>query len=153
MFRRNSLWISLLALGIILSAGATALADNNRTLNLPADVVLQGTRLQAGDYTVTWYHHSPRLTVKFSNARKAQVTASATMVKWSQSYDRDTIVVSKKADGTRVLRAIVFAGSSQAILFDAQRQSEKPWLLPYSSGGAGLAPGVTSNRARKQMAP
>ncbi len=151
MFKKDSLGISLLLLGVILTAGATALADNVRSLTLPADVVLQGTRLQAGEYTVTWYHHSPRLTVKVSNAEKTLVTASAQMVKRGRTYERNTLGVSTMPDGTKVLREIVFAGSSRAIVFDAQRESKTPFMLPSPAGGIGRTPGSSSRGAYKQM--
>jgi hypothetical protein len=153
MFGKNSLGFSILVLGIFLSAGATAFADNVRNLSLPGNIVLQGTQLQAGAYTITWYHHSPQLTVKVANGEKVLVTASATLVDQKKTFERDTIVVSTKADGARVLRAIGFAGSSQAIVFDnALRESEPRFMLPYSSSATQFAPGNASNGGRKLMA-
>ncbi|HET7841136.1 MAG TPA: hypothetical protein VFM21_05995 [Terriglobia bacterium] len=152
MFGRHSLRISILVLGVFLFAAAAAFADNVRNLSLPANVVLQGTHLQAGEYTITWYHHSPRLTVKISNAKKVLVTASATLIDQKKIYERDTFVVNTRTDGTRTLRAIGFAGSSQAIVFDAGA-SEPRYMLPSTSlGDAQFAPGNASNGAQRRMA-
>ncbi len=152
MFGRNSMRISILVLGVFLSAAATAFADNVRNLTLPDNIVLQGTRLQAGEYTITWYHHSPRLTVKISNAKKVLVTAAATLIDQKKIYEHDTLVVSTRTDGTRLLRAIGLAGSSQAIVFDGSA-SEPRYMLPSSSlSGAQFVPGASSNGAQRRMA-
>jgi hypothetical protein len=113
-------------------------------LTLPGNIVLQGIHLQAGEYSITWASHSPELTVTVSNGEKVLATASAKLVECSKAYERDTIVVSKNADGTRALRAIGFAGSSQAIVFDVgvQEGSQTRFMLPYSGSGTRRIPRI-----------
>jgi Tfp pilus assembly protein PilX len=146
MFKKDSLGISILVLGTILSASAAAFANDMRNLTLPSDIVLQGTHLQAGEYTITWFTHSPTLKVAVSHGKKVLLTASAKLVECGSAYDRDTIVVSTEADGTKALQGIIFAGSSQAIVFDVGAQQESGlrftgsdprYTLPYSGNGTG----------------
>jgi hypothetical protein len=139
MFKRNSLGISMLVLGVILSAGAPAFADNTRNLTLLHELVLQGKRLPPGEYTITWKSHSPRLTVTVSSGKKVLVTTSAMMVERNQMYDRDVIAVIAKADGTRTIREIRLGGTNQAIVFSEKaRQENADWFaLRYSLGNGG----------------
>ncbi len=146
MFMRNYLGIPMLVLGVILSAGAPAFADDTRDMTLLHDLVLQGKRLRPGVYTVTWKKHSPRLTVTVSNGKKVLLTTSAMMVERGEKYDGDVIGVISKADGTRTIREIRLGGTSQAIVFPEEvRQGNPGWFAqPYFSRN----PGSGMHRAR-----
>ncbi len=117
MVRRNYLETSVLVLALILSASAPALASNKRDVTLRYDMVLLGTPLQAGEYTVSWESHTATATVTLSGPKRVRATAEAKLVERGEKYARNTVVFDTKADGTNTLREIRFAGSSQAIVF------------------------------------
>ncbi len=117
MFKRNYLGITLLLLGLILSASTPAFATNQRPVTLRYDMVLLGTPLRAGEYTIRWQSHSPTATVTVSNGRKVLATTEAKLVGRGVKYDRDFVVFDTKADGTKTIREIRPAGSSHAIVF------------------------------------
>ncbi len=109
--------VSILALALTVSAAVPAFAKNARTISLPSNVVLNGTQLEGGRYTIRWESHSPTLTVSFVREKKTLATASATVVERGQRYPANEVVTDTTSDGTRVLKEIRFAGSSQAIVF------------------------------------
>lgn len=117
MFRKNSLGMLLLVLGLFVSASAPAFANNKRDVTLRYDMVLVGTPLHAGEYTVRWQSHSPTATVTVSNGKKVLATAEAKLVGRGVKYDRDFVVFDTKPDGTKTIREIRPAGSNQAIVF------------------------------------
>jgi hypothetical protein len=117
MFRKNFLGTSVLVLGLALLASAPALASNKASVTLYHDAVLQGTSLQAGHYTVRWESHSPTATVTLSQGKHSRATAQAKLVERDHKYNCNSVVFETQADGTRNMREIRFAGSSQVIVF------------------------------------
>jgi len=116
MIRRNQLGTSVLALALVVIASAPAFAINSRKLALRHDVVLKGTRLDAGDYTVRRENHSARATVSVSKKHNIVATAEAKLVDRGTTYDRNAVVYDTSTDGTRTVREMRFAGSSQVIV-------------------------------------
>ncbi len=110
--------VSLLALALAISPAVSAFAKNARTLNVGLNVVLNGTKIQPGRYTIRWESHSPALTVSVVRGKQTLATAPATMVDRGKPYATDAIVTTANSDGTQVLEEIRFAGSSQVIVFN-----------------------------------
>ncbi len=117
MFRRNSFGVSVLLLVLVLAAGALAFADNTRNLNLPHDMTLVGTPLEAGEYTISWTNDSSKATVTVSKNKDVLATVKGKLVERDTKYDRNAIVFDKQADGTNTIREIRLKGSRQAIEF------------------------------------
>lgn len=109
--------VSILALALAVSAAVPAFAKNERTIRLPFTVVLNGTHLDEGKYTIRWESQSPTLTVSVVKGRKTMATASATMVEREKPYPANEVVTDTASDGTQVIKEIRFAGSSQVIVF------------------------------------
>jgi hypothetical protein len=117
MFRRNSLGVSVLVLALALIASAPAFASNSRKVTLRHDVVLKGTPLQAGDYTVRWENHSSTATVTVSKEKDVLATVEGQLVERGKRFDRSAIMFDTNADGTRIIREIRLAGTTQALVF------------------------------------
>ena len=117
MFRKNSLGVSVLVLALVLTASAPAFANNTRHVTLHQDMVLLGTTLQAGEYTISWASHSATATVTVSRKKDVLATAEGKLVERGKKYDRNAILFDTSADGTNAIREIRLGGSSQAIVF------------------------------------
>ena len=69
---------------IIFAVNLSMWANNQKTLPFRTEVTLNGNKLPAGFYEISWISHSPEATVTFVRAGRVMVTA---MGKW---VDRDT---------------------------------------------------------------
>jgi len=115
---KRSFWeTSILVLALVWSANASAFANDRREVTLRYDVVLRGTSLQAGDYTISWQSHSGTATVTVSKKKAVLATAEGKLVERGKKSDRNAIVIDTNTDGTNTIREIRPAGSSQAIVF------------------------------------
>ena len=117
MVKRNYLEISVLVLALFLSAVAPAFANNKRDVTLDYDVVLRGTTLPAGRYTINWESHNETATVTVSKKKQVLATAEAKVVERGKMYQRNAVVLEKLSDGTLSIREIRPAGLSHAIVF------------------------------------
>lgn len=115
MFRRNSLGVSVLMLALVLTASVPAFANDTRHVTLHHDMVLLGTSLQAGEYTISWASHSATATV--SRKKDVLATVEGKLVERGKKPDRNAILFDTNADGTNTIREIRLAGSSQALVF------------------------------------
>jgi hypothetical protein len=110
--RRLSLLI-LIALAVNLSVWA----NNAKTLPLPTEVTLNGNKLTAGFYQISWVSHSPEATVTFVRAGHVTVTAMGKWVDRGAKYREDAFVYTNNPDGSHTLLEIRFVGKSQALVF------------------------------------
>ena len=146
MFRRDSLWVSVLVLALVWAAGAPAFAKMTRDvtrspepslnssgsfgLSLVArelrqqglrvrlpETVLLGTPLQAGEYTISWKSHSRTATVTVSTGNDVLATVEGKLVDRGKRHNRSAIFFDTNADGKKEIREIHVSGSSQAIVF------------------------------------
>ena len=141
---RKSLGTSALSVALLLASGIPALAKNSRTVTFSHDVVLNGTTLPAGQYTVQWETHSSGVTIEFVQRHKVVLTTDGGFVEHSKgydrnmaastassldgrtiAYDRDSVVYNTASDGTMSLVEIRFAYSNKVLVFD---QQETPQL-------------------------
>lgn len=118
MIRRNFWGTSILVLALVLAASTPALASNSNKVTLQHDMVLKGTALKAGDYAIRWESQSERATVTLSKEKEVLVTAEGQLIDRGTKYRRAAVMYAESADGTRTIREIRFAGSSQVIVFN-----------------------------------
>jgi hypothetical protein len=112
----NTKRVGLLML-IILAVNVSTWAKNEKTLPFRTDVTLNGNKLPAGFYEITWVSHSPEATVTFVRAGQVMVTAMGKFVERDTKYKADALVYSNNADGSHTLLEIRFAGRNQALVF------------------------------------
>ncbi len=130
MSPRKQVALFTLGLATCLAASAAAAVSQVRSLTLPATVVVNGVRLQPGDYTLIWDGTRSRTSVSFANNTKRLATVPARLVTEEQQYARNTIVCGKDADGTCVLQEIHFTGPGRAIVFHTAKARRHLSLNP-----------------------
>jgi hypothetical protein len=118
MLKKSHLGISILVLAVALVASAPALANNARDLRLNHDMVLKGTPLQAGEYSLRWESHSATAVVTLSKKKAVVATVEGQLVDRGKKYERNAVVFDTNPDGMRIIREIRLAGSSQALVFN-----------------------------------
>lgn len=117
MNKRNHLVTVILTLTLALVASAAAFADGSRKLVLRYDMTLKGTPLAQGEYTVSWVNHSLEATVTLAKKNNAVATVQGRLVDPGRKFTQNAVLFDEAADGTRIIREIRLAGSSQAIVF------------------------------------
>jgi len=90
---------AVLSVALILAAGVSCLAENSESVTFSHDVVVNGTTLPAGHYTVRWNDHSPEATVVFSQHRKVVLSTDGTVLTRKGNYRSITLATSDKAFG------------------------------------------------------
>jgi hypothetical protein len=112
----NTRRLSLLIL-IILALNLSAWANDAKTLPFRTEVTLNGMKLAAGFYEISWVSHSPEATVTFVKAGQVMVTAMGKWVDRGARYKADSVVYTNNPDGSHTLIEIRFAGKNQALVF------------------------------------
>ncbi len=121
MSPRKQVALFTLGLATCLAASAAARVTQVRSLTLPAAVVVNGVRLNPGDYTLIWDMTRSRTSVSFADDTRRLATVPARLVTIKQQYVSNTIVCGQDADGTCLLQEIHFAGPGQAIVFHSAK--------------------------------
>ena len=107
---------SLLIL-VVLGLSFSARANNERTIPFRTEVVLNGSKLPAGFYEISWVSHSPEATVTFVKAGHLMVTATGMWVERRARYTADSLIYTNNPDGSHTLLEIRFAGQKRALVF------------------------------------
>ncbi len=121
MCRRKRVALFTLGLSTCLAASAAATVNQARSLTLPAVMVVNGVRLNPGEYTLIWEVTRSRTSVSFANDTQRLATVPARLVPGKKQYTRNTLVCGRDADGTYVLREIHFTGPGRAIVFHTSK--------------------------------
>jgi len=127
---------SILPVALILAAGVSCFAKNSEGVTFNHDVVVNGTTLPAGHYTVQWNGHSPAATVVFSHRRKVVLSTDGTVLTRKGNYrnmtlatrdmaseganvsDPLTVVYDTAPNGTMSLVEIRLAASNKVLVFN-----------------------------------
>jgi hypothetical protein len=106
---------------LVLAFSPAVRAGNEKTLPLRTEVTLNGQKLTAGFYEISWVSHSPEATVTFVRAGHIMVTAMGKWVDRGVKSPGDAFVYTNNPDGSHTLLEIRFAGKSQALVFGPNR--------------------------------
>ena len=117
---RKYLGTSILSAVLLLACGIPGLAKESRTVTLSNNVVVNGTSLPAGKYTVRWETHSPEATVEIVRRHKVVLSTEGRVEERSKGYDRDAVVYNTASDGTMSLAEIRFAHSNKVLVFNQE---------------------------------
>ena len=127
---------SVLSLALVLATGVSCLAKNSEGVTFSHNIVVNGTSLPAGHYTVRWDEHNPGATVVFSQHRKVVLSTDGTVLTRKGNYrsmtlvtpdkasegsnvsDPLAVVYNKAADGTISLVEIRLAASNKVLVFN-----------------------------------
>ena len=118
MSTRNYLGASILALALVMAGSASALAGDSHTLKVPYGMMLKGTQLAPGEYSISWVAHSSEATVTVAKKKKVVATAQGRLVDAGKRFTKNAVLYDENADGSRTILEIRLAGSTQAIVFD-----------------------------------
>ena len=127
---------SVLPVALILAAGVSCFAKNSEGVTFLHDMVVNGSILPAGHYTIHWDDHSPAATVEFSQHRKVVLSTDGTVLTRKGNYRSMTLATQDKAsegvnvsdpltvvydtapDGTMSLVEIRLAASNKVLVFN-----------------------------------
>ena len=112
------LGLTILALGFLAMAGASAMAANSKSIKLPYDATLDGTHLTSGTYNVQWDSGTPEATVTFKKGKEVVVTAKAKLEDRGHKYNDSSVMYSTGSDGSQTISEIRIAGSSEVLVFE-----------------------------------
>jgi hypothetical protein len=102
---------------VLLAMNLSAWANNGKTISFRTEVTLNGNKLPAGFYEISWVSHSPEATVTFARIGQPMVVAMGKWVERGEKYRADALVYSNNPDGSHTLLEIRFAGRTQALVF------------------------------------
>jgi hypothetical protein len=117
---RKCLGTSVLSVALFLASGIPALAKNSTTVTLSHDLVLNGTSLPAGKYTVRWEADSPEASVEFVRNHEVFVSTAGRVEERPKGYDHGAVVCNTASDGTMSLAEIRFAHSNKVLVFNQE---------------------------------
>lgn len=109
---RRLAWIG----SILLAAGLPAFAGNSHKITFYSAVILNATTISAGDYKAHWEYHGPGATVTFRRGHHVVATVQGKRVQYKDTFPDEQIVYEKKADGSKTLLEIRFAGTNDGIV-------------------------------------
>jgi hypothetical protein len=109
---------AVLALACALPSLANEANSHTRTINLTRDVVVAGTTLAAGKYTMRWETHSPEATVEFVRHNAVLASVAGRLEQRGKKYPQNEIVYNRAPNGSMSVNEIRFGGSSEALVFN-----------------------------------
>lgn len=102
---------------LVLLVSASALANGSRTIKLAYPATLSGTQIEAGQYQLRWEERSPEATVTLAKGKNVVATAQGKLEQRSAKYERNMVVLTTRADGSRTINEFRLAGTNKAIVF------------------------------------
>jgi len=109
---------SILALALVMAGSASAFAKDTQTVKLISGMTLKGTPLAAGSYIISLVNHGPEATVTVAKNKSVVATAQGRLVDAGKRFTQNAVLYDESVDGTRIIREIRLAGSTQIIIFD-----------------------------------
>jgi hypothetical protein len=103
-----------LFLGLALLLATSAFAANKGSLTVQEPVMLNGTKLAAGDYKVQWDGNGPNVELSITQGKKVIAKVPAHMVDLDSPAQSDAAVVKNNGDGTKSLTEVRLSGKKFA---------------------------------------
>jgi hypothetical protein len=104
-----------LFLGLALLLATSAFAANKGSLSVQEPVMLNGTKLAAGDYKVQWDGNGPNVELSITQGKKVIAKVPAHMVDLDSPAQSDAAVVKNNGDGTKSLTEVRLSGKKFAL--------------------------------------
>ena len=104
----------VVVVSLVLAVGAFASDVHKGSLQTYNPVQLNGKSLPAGEYQVRWEGSGPSVQLSILKNNKVVATTDAQVIELAQKPSSDTALTTAKADGTRSLDEIRFAGKKFA---------------------------------------
>jgi hypothetical protein len=95
---------------------ATSLfAANKGSLEVSDSVLVNGTRLAAGDYSLSWEGNGPNVQLNILKGHKVIASTPARVVDKENPQGRDSALLKMNPDGTKSLAEVRFGGKKYAL--------------------------------------
>jgi hypothetical protein len=146
---KTNLATPIMGLALVLVTSAPIMAKNAQTIDLTSPAVLNGKRLEVGQYRFQWKSHSPMITLTVWRGKKLVATADGKLIARGTRYQSNTLVFDMNSDGTRVIREMRLAGSSQALVFGDEATTPQA-AQPQSSTAPATPAGHTASTGQVQ---
>jgi hypothetical protein len=104
-----------LALGAALILASSAFAATKASLSLNGPVVVNGTKLKAGDYKLAWDGSGPDVELSIMQGRTVVAKTQAHIVNLDSAAQNSAAVTRKSDDGTSTLAGVRFSGKKFAL--------------------------------------
>lgn len=102
-------------LGLALLLASSAFAASKATLALTSPAVVNGTKLNAGEYKVQWDGTGPNVEVSILKGKNVVAKTTAKLVDLNSPAANSAAVTSKASDGSDALTGIRFEGKKYAL--------------------------------------
>jgi hypothetical protein len=99
----------------VLLVAASLFAVNKGALEVTDAVVVNGTTLPAGDYSLTWDGSGPTVQLNILKGHKVVATTPARLVDKPNPQGRDSALLRINPDGTRSLAEVRFGGKKYSL--------------------------------------
>ena len=109
-----------LLLGVALLLATSGFAANKGSMQVSDPVVVNGTQLPAGEYSVKWNGAGPNVEVSIMRGKNVVATVPARVIDLNESPSRDSLVTLVNDDGHKSLNEIRFAGKTRALAINAE---------------------------------
>lgn len=115
----------LLIIPLVIAAFALTVSAGDvqsRNITLWNDVVISGTEVPAGQYTVQWTESAPNVQIRFLRAGDEIVSAQATVIK--QRNSQESVTTRLEDEGHRILSEISFPNTRLRLAPEDESRTE-----------------------------
>ena len=112
-----------LLLGLALLLATSAFAANRGSVNLPEAMVVNGQKLNAGNYKVTWDGSGPNVELSLLQGKNVIAKVPARMQDLNSPASTNMAVSRKNGDGTVTLTEVRLSGKKYAFALGSEQAS------------------------------
>ena len=112
-----------LLLGLALLLATSAFAANKGSVTLPEAMMVNGQKLNAGDYKVTWNGTAPNVELSLLQGKNVIAKVPARMQDLNAPASSNMAVSRKNDDGSRTLTEVRLSGKKYAFALGSEQAS------------------------------
>ncbi len=109
-----------LLLGLTLLLATSLFAANKGPLQVVDPLLVNGTQISPGDYTVKWEGAGPTVELNILQGKNVIATVPARLVDLNHTPERNSAVTTVNSDGKKSLNEIRFSGRKYALAIGAE---------------------------------
>ena len=110
----------VLLLGLTLLLATSLFAANKGSLQVVDPLIVNGTQIAPGDYTVKWEGAGPTVELNILQGKNVIATVPARLVDLNHTPERNSAVTTVNSDGKKSLNEIRFSGRKYALAIGAE---------------------------------
>ena len=109
-----------LLLGLTLLLATSLFAANKGSLQVVDPLIVNGTQIAPGDYTVKWEGAGPTVELNILQGKNVIATVPARLVDLNHTPERNSAMTTVNSDGKKSLNEIRFSGRKYALAIGAE---------------------------------